>query len=177
MGLRIKRSPQEFLKEVYIQQGSNEYYTSFDTYKAALAQAQAAGKTAYAEQITNAWQAWSQQFVATHPVFGDDLKSGTRQINAQFVMNQLETLFAKNQVPAGEQTDLTRGLVEDYQTYRAALIQADLAGKTAYKKQIKDAWLSYLDQTKTSDPRLATLINGVLARLPDPHYDPTTGAV
>jgi hypothetical protein len=162
-GLRVKDTPQQFLNQLYIAAGDNLYYEGLTVHENALA---AAGNDSAAKnEEYNAWDAWVKQVGAQYPIWYENFQSGTQAANTRDAITTLTKVFNDNAAPAGEQTDLVKALLEQYQTAAAAYSQA--GNQSSYSTQlsdqskVNDSWIQYLDTLETQVPALKPIIQSV----------------
>lgn len=159
MGLRQKRTPEEFLKQVYIAQGNSGFYDQDrPAYNKALVAAK--GDKTKTDAIKANWSAYVQAKAAANPVWYDDYTSKDRQNARTQALSQLQDMFAKDQAPPGTQTDAVKGLLDDFNTYQAASLpgRRDPAA-VEHRKTLDIRWEKYLDGLVTQHPELSAVVN------------------
>jgi hypothetical protein len=164
-GLREKRMPDELLTAVRISSAASAYYAMEKQYHSDLAAAKAAGNTDLARQHTADWSAWSKQFQAEHPTFGDSLiQSPTKVVTAKHQLKDLELMVNRGEVPGGKDVQDAVGYMitawHDYVNY----IGQNPGGTTA-AKAVHSAALThlqdYFDSVVKEVPQVAGIYNGV----------------
>lgn len=162
-GLRVKDTPQEFLNALYTAAGDSQYYAGLTIHESAL---QAAGKNSAAVNTEyNAWNAWVAQLQKQNPVWAEQHFSANRQTTSQQSIQQLTKMFNDNAAPPGQQTDLVKGLLENYNQaatdYATAGNQSSYSTQLSDQKKVNDAWIQYLDQQEIDTPALKPVIQAV----------------
>lgn len=163
MHLRGNKTPDEFLKSVYIAAGNNFIYAQKPAHDKAMADLKAAGESQSAERAS--WSAFVKSYGATNPIWEADYSSPVRTQNAVHAVEQLQSIFADKNPPKGVQADLVSGLLRDWINHNQAVqTYADTYGQEAVTTE-KENWQAYLDTMATSEPRLNSVINSVFRRL------------
>ena len=159
-GLRVKRTPQQFLDQLYVAAGDQTYYSALSQHTAAI---QAAAGDKYAQDQEYAkWDAWVQEFGNAHPTWFANHLAGTSQVNSQQSIQQLTAIYAAGQAPVNSQSTLVRQLLDNYHTASADWANAQNSYSYAtLEKQVKSQWATYLDGMKTAYPQLAPIITSV----------------
>lgn len=159
-GLRTRRNAQDFAKAFYVAAGNSVFYDqALPAHQAALAQAQ--GDPVATTTENNAFSAWlNTVFGPGNPVWWDDFKSADREHERQAAMSELIDLYSSGKAPNDPQAKDVGLLLQDWQTHQLALQQGKLDGWSADERKTEnEAFLSYLDQLKTTKPQLGMVIN------------------
>lgn len=144
LGMRAKRSPQEFLDQIYIKQASEDYFAKKDAYDAerrALVLKRDAlkgpAKTAANEEIKTrdaVWKSEKDGYMAQHPVFAESFSPEASKRRKQTV-DDLEWMIAAG--IGGDQGKAIEPLLSTYIEFRDKYASlADQSSKAA--KKIKD---------------------------------------
>ena len=159
-GIRTRKTPQEFLNDLYIAAGNQIYYANKPAHDQAVAQLKASGQSTHDE--TQAWTAFTQQIAAQNPIWYDSFTSAARATDRQQAIDQMTAVFENGEAPPGQQTADLRSLLESYYVYQAELDagRAD-SWATASKTSITDNWQSYLGQVMKQSPNLTGVIQKV----------------
>ena len=162
-GLRIKDVPDQFLKALYVNAGNSLYYDGLKIHEVALA---AAGNNANAKNTEyGAWSSWVAQLEKQYPVWAENHLSGTKQQNRTDAITNLTKMVDNGEAPPGEQTDLVKGLLQDYyqaaSDYQAAGQAQSYSTQLSGQKKVNDGWIQYLDGLETQVPALKPVIVGV----------------
>ena len=163
MHLRGNKTPDEFLKSVYIAAGNNFIYAQKPAHDKAMADLKAAGESQADERAS--WSAFVKSYGSTNPIWEADYSSPVRTQNAVHAVEQLQSIFADKNPPRGVQADLVRGLLNDWVNHTQAVqMYGDTYGQEAVTTE-KENWQAYLDTMATKEPRLNSVINSVFRRL------------
>ncbi len=164
LGLRQKKTPTQFLNDVYTAAGNQQYYnTDLPVHKAALAAAQGDPAAVSAEDAN--WSAYLQGYGLQNPIWYDAYQSKTKVDEAQQAIAQLQAAFKAGDVPGGQQSADVAGLLNDWQTYQNGLIAGRVDGYALGSKTAeRDNFDNYLAGLAQEKPNLAGLINNVFRR-------------
>lgn len=163
MHLRENKTPEDFMKSVYIAAGNNYVYSQKPIHDKAMAALKAAGQSQAQERAN--WSNFIQEYGKTNPIWEADYASPVRTQNAVHAVEQLQNLFSSKNPPQGRQADLVAGLLRDWVTHAQA-VQSYANSNNSYATQNeKDNWQNYLDQMIESTPELNSVINSVFRRL------------
>lgn len=167
MGLRRKRTPEEFLQQIYIAQGNEQFYAKD---RPAYTQALVAAKDdkAATARIKANWQAYIAAKATANPVWFDEYSSQDRQNAKKVALTQLQEMFSTGAAPPGAMTDAVGGLLHDYETLQAA----GLPGRTdqaavAHRKTLNIRWEQYLDGLVKDHPELSPITSHLFRSLSD----------
>ena len=162
-GLRIKETPDQFLKALYVNAGNNLYYDALTVHENALT---AAGNSSIAKnQEYDAWNSYLLQLQRQNPVWAEDFLSANKQLNRQNAIQQLTAMYNSGDAPAGPQTDAVGFLLNQYYqaaaNYQAAGNLTDYSLQLSEQKRVNDSWIQYVTTLETEQPALKPIINGV----------------
>ena len=162
MHLRENRTPKEFLNAVYVAAGNNQYYADKaihdDRVKTLI------GPALDAENDN--WNSYKKQFALLNPIWADEFISTKKRNVAVRAYENLSQMFADGTAPKGQQTELVKGLFDDYQQHlmnRANIKNSITTGVTLTQED--ENWQAYLDQVIKEQPLLTTAVNGIFRRL------------
>jgi hypothetical protein len=176
IGLRGRKTPQRFLESVFIAQGGDQYWERRKEYTDLRDKLKAQGNTDALAQVQQSWRFWEDQYLAQHPTFAEDLRSGKREITARQALDELTTVFTRDLAPQGPQSTLVRGLLADYNDYAQAYRQASALGDREQTASLYKTWQGYLEFKKAKDVAAKQVVDSVFARLPRPIVDPEAAA-
>ena len=163
MHLRANKTPEDFMKSVYVAAGNNYVYTQKPIHDAAMKKLKDAGQS-QAQERSN-WSTFIQEYGKMNPLWEADYSSPVRTQNAVHAVQQLQNLFVSKNPPQGRQADLVSSLLRDWVTHAQA-VQSYSNSNNSYATQTeKDNWQTYLDQMVESTPELNSVINSVFRRL------------
>ena len=185
MGLRQRRTPADFLNQLYISAGNQQYYNrdrpvyyqailqSAGLPAAVAAQAARQGLTAAelrqakaqgdSTAITSAWTNYLQAFQAQHPVWAADFNnSGTAATRRVQTIAQLQEIYSKGLAPKSPQAEQMKSLLDSYDEYHAAYTAGRADDWASFSStDLKNAWQAYLTSVSTKFPLLAGAIHSV----------------
>jgi hypothetical protein len=166
LGLRQRKTPEEFMNDVTVRNAEAIYYPAIDKLNTQIAQAKAAGNTVLAQQIIAAKSQWETDFKAQNAALGAKIASfPDSRATAKAELNDLRDMLAKNQVPDGL-APLLGNLIKSYDTYVA--FEGDHKGadqaSTQARSQALGAFNGWVAQNINGTP-LMDLYNGVMRGL------------
>ena len=165
--LRQQRTPEEFLNQFFIAQGNNfiaPYLTQHTANVNAYKQMQ---NSFMLQQENQNWSDFMGKMKDTMPTWYQNYTSGAGRDNAAVVVSQLQNIFADpKSAPNTPQAKLVQGLLTDYQSHMNIINQYKQLGITGQVVQMENQnWLTYLENLKTSDVRLTSVINSVFSKV------------
>jgi hypothetical protein len=172
-GFRVKYGPGQigpeetltgYLAQLYIAAGNSIVLDSwYPAYKKQIANLNGTPKY-IAEQR---FQARIARFALQNPIWGAWWNSDQKQTLRNHVVQELQQMFAAGDAPPGEQSDLVRQLLQNYNVYQAQYTQGANSGWTVESQtQIDQGWDDYLETVAKDFPQLRAFINGVFLTLP-----------
>jgi hypothetical protein len=166
LGLRQKKTPQEFMNDVYVKHAESLFYPADAEWKQKIAAAHAAGNSDLANQLTTERSAWAKQFKALNPIFGAKIDNypATRAV-ATGQLADLRKMLHDNAVPDGQATKLQQ-LVTTWDNYNQFI--TDHPGTDPQTKAQHTAALSIFNQwaqANLAGTPLADVFNGVFQPL------------
>lgn len=159
MGLRHKKAPEQFVKDIYIAQGNNQFYNQdLPDYKAQLAAA--AGDPVAEKTIRSQFNTYIETILGPqNPVWWDDFKSAEREHERTLAVQQLQSIFQNGDAPVGPQTTAVKGLLESYRDYNAQKIAGRQDSWSAQQRdELKTNWQAYMDSLAVQKPELSAVI-------------------
>ena len=163
MHLRSNKTPDDFLKSVYVAAGNNSIAQDKVVHDKAMKELDNAGLSKVDERA--AWSAYIQDFGKMNPIWWDDYSSTAKGHVAQVALNDLQTLFTSKNPPTGRQANLVKGLLNDWHVHNTAITGYRDSRFSEAVQAESDAWNSYLDDLSVSTPELNSVINSVFRRL------------
>jgi hypothetical protein len=165
--LRENRTPLEFLNQFYISQGNNYIAPLIAQHTANVNQYKQEGNT-YALQMEN--QQWSDTLAkmkTLQPTWYENYSNGAGRDNAAVIVSQLQTIFSDPKLtPKTEQAKLVQGLLSDWQSHMNTINQYKQLKVTGEPVSMENQnWQTYLENLKTSEPRLTSVINAVFSKV------------
>ena len=113
------------------------------------------------------WSAFIDKMKVLQPTWYANYTSGAGRDNAVLALNQLQTIFSDPKTaPNHEQAQLVKGLLDDYNSHEQQMNmykQMNITGELVNLE--KQNWQTYLENLKTSDPRLTSVINTVFSKV------------
>lgn len=161
-GLRQRKTPGEFINDVYVRHAESAFYPTVAQFDTAIASAKSNGDTSLASQWSDAKVSWEAQYKALNPLLGAKLDNyGAARSTALGQLADLRRMLSTGQVPDGQAGQL-RQLVTAYDNYEA-FIGAHPGGdnaSSAMRAQALAMVNAWATQTLTGT-NLAPLFDGV----------------
>jgi hypothetical protein len=166
LGLRQKKTPTEFMNDLYVRNAENIYYPEVQKFDAQIAAAKAAGDTSAASQETTLKSQFEAQFKNQNPLLAEKLDTqGVAGAAAIDALSELRDMLKTNSVPDG-QGPLLQGLISAYDGYNE-FVQAHKATDSAdtnLRSQALAMFNQWVTQHIAGSP-LNDLYNGVFRNL------------
>lgn len=166
IGLRAKKTPEQFLKDVYIASVNQDFFDhSYPTYQAELAAAKESGDTEMVAAVRANWGAYMEMMKNSNPVWFDWFTSTDRKTEADRALTQLRDMFAKGNEPDSPHTEDIRELLHNHDVHVAELLRGKNEGWSSEERQAEvDNWQNYVDSVAKSSPQLSAVINRVFRK-------------
>lgn len=155
LGLLAHKTPTQFYKDLKFSEAAAKYFPIRDERDALLASAK--GDTYRRATINAQWSDYSKTFLATHPIFRDELALGQGRVRRQDTMDQLRQAFADPRAPRTDQTNAMENMLNVYDEYKArnAALANRVGGYQQYQqKALKDTFLTWVHGQTAADPAL-----------------------
>lgn len=186
--LRQQKTPVEFYNDLKFTEAADTYFKNRDrknvmveglngptatklrttdpTFLAQLVHDGAGGKAfgSRAQAINHSWAGWKDDFLATHPVFAQELTSPDAQNRRADTIAQLHQALADPRLPNTPQNDAIRSLVGAYDQVSTVIDR--LKGFTssssqAQRKAVKSAYGTWAEKFVADHPDVSGLYNRV----------------
>lgn len=119
LGLRERKTPGEFLEEIYTRHAEAIFYPAVQQFDAKIDAAKKDGDDATASQWSDAKSSWEAQFKNLNPLFGKKLDSyGDARAKASEQLGDIRRMLTDGDVPSGMQSKLQL-LVRAYDGYES----------------------------------------------------------
>jgi hypothetical protein len=159
-GIRVKDTPSQFLDQLYISAGDQQYYDSLTNHETALT---AAGSSSVAKNAEyDRWNSYVSKLQAQNPIWARDFFSNTRQFNAKDAINGLQQMFKDNAAPNTLQTQRVKYLLGNYEQAAAEYAAAGQSSNYSHEQsQVYDQWIQYLDSYAAAIPAMKPIVQSV----------------
>jgi hypothetical protein len=159
-GLRDRKTPAQFLSDIYTAQGDQVYYYYYAQHAAAIT---AAGSNAQAKNAEyTKWDAQLQTMQRVMPLWWQSFNSNTRASQSAATITGLGKAFANGTAPAGKQTTYVKALYDAYLNTEQQYVKAGASANyaTAQSAVVK-TWKAWVDTVAVQQPELAPIITSV----------------
>jgi len=163
MHLRSQATPEEFLKNVYIQKGWNDLQPYYDDYRATLAAHE--GAPALIAKDVQKWKTFADSYGLQNPVWHDDYNSKLRNESAHLALDELNTMRQKGLLNGSAYSKINF-LLDNTNNFIAAANQQIINGRaTKEHGRMITQFLNSMTQWAKEDATVASIINGVFKRV------------
>lgn len=163
MKLRSQATPEQFLKNVYIQKGWNDIQPYYDDYKATVESHQNA--PSLIAKDSQKWKTFSDSYGLQNPVWHDDYNSKLRNESAHTALDELNAMRQKGLLN-GPEYQKVNFLLDNTNNFIASASQWIINGKaTRMHSQMVTQFLNSMTQWAKDDSTVASIINGVFKRV------------
>ncbi len=153
MGMRQRKDPTTFLKDIAYTEAANIYFPSLDAYEKAKG-------TGSNPALTAAWTTWQTNFENSHPIFTDVLNSSTAKADRAQIVTELGQALNDPAVPKGALTDSVRTLVTSLQAFQAAKL--NLTGQPSAIANLEDAFATWGAGFVGANPNISGLYDRIV---------------
>lgn len=142
-GLRVRRTPDQFLRAIMFKTAAMEYFDARDSYDRKRAELNAAGLTTERQRLDHVWDVWSSQFKSVHPIFAEELASNRGAQTREKIRDQLRLALQDTVTPDTEHTTNVRELMDAYDSYKIELQKARLSQSQSARQRVKQVQLLF----------------------------------
>jgi hypothetical protein len=164
MQLRSKRTPEDFMKALYIQKGWTDIQDNYTSFQNFLDNAKTTGNRYAMAQAIQAWNNYTAEFGMSNPIWYEDYTGKSRTVNAKVALTQLQDMQGKGLLK-GAQGSKISDLLNNFNNFNAMYQQVTANGNKTAGSNYKSAWFTYLDELEKSDVNLTNVINSVFRRV------------
>lgn len=155
LGLLEHKTPTQFYKDLKFSEAAASYFPIRDQRDELLAASK--GDTYRRAAINKQWDDYSKNFLATHPIFRDELALGQGRVRRQDTMDQLRQAFVDPRAPHTAQTNAMENMLNVYDEYKArnASLANRVGGYQQYQqKALKTTFLNWVHAQIAAEPGL-----------------------
>jgi hypothetical protein len=165
--LRTQRTPLEFMNQFFISAGNNEIAPLLAQHTANVNAYKQMQNSYLLQQENQSWSAVMDKMKTLQPTWYANYTNGAGRDNAALAVQQLQTIFdGSANEPKTPQALLVKGLLTDYQAHMNIVNQYKQLGITGEVVNMENQnWQTYLENLKTSDVRLTSVINTVFSKV------------
>jgi hypothetical protein len=165
--LREQRTPLEFMNQFFIAAGNNFVAPYLAQHTATVNEYKQQQNSFMLQQENANWSDFMTKMKTMQPTWYENYTSGAGRDNAALALGQLQSIFADPKTaPKHEQAQLVQGLLNDYQAHMNIVNQYKQLGITGQVVNMENQnWQTYLENLKTQDTRLSSVINTVFSKV------------
>ncbi len=167
-GLRVRKTPEEFYKDVRSAGADNQYFAMQDMYHTDKNNALAEGNKQLADILDAKWTEWKRQFSALNPIWADKRAGAeTLRLDAQDKLNSLTNMVNANEVPKSMPKAVVSNMIQAYKDYEDFIHsypgQDDQT--LAMHSQAASRFINYMSGVVSAHPEVTSLYNGIFRQL------------
>jgi hypothetical protein len=161
--LRMRRSPEEFVRAQAFQKGATPYFEVKKAYDDLTEQAKSLPpriRSARQAELDAKWQSWKEAHLAWHPVFAEELSSSEGKARRGRVLDQLRIAVQDPGAPQPWHLPQLRQLVDSFDNYQSMWAQvADDRSQLGRQRreQIRTGFQSWGEQFVSQYPRMSNV--------------------
>ncbi len=167
LGLRQRKTPEQFLDAVYTSIGNAEFFPSLRSYQQQRDALLAQGQTDAAHQLGQVWNEYFNSLAKKNPIWYEVQFSAKKAAVAQQAYSQLVKAVNDPSTPASPQMPLVRQLIQDYQSFQQQVALARAGSGQYTESELKTQWKNYIDFFAEQNPAAQAVAYGVFRRLGD----------
>jgi hypothetical protein len=171
--LRIRKTPEEFVKDMYVSAAAPTYYDTQEQYYQVRMQLdglpEGMERTQALAVVDEQWRTFQASYFVQHPTFEASVKGGNDQLDRESIVAELKIALADPGRPRGIQHASSLGnLIASWEQYSAARGQLVIDQRKASqdkKKQLDKAFSDWLAQWAIDHPELEPFARSVIRPL------------
>ena len=149
--LRERRTPQEYLDEVYYRDAANEFYDTRTAYEREAWLAEQKGDTTTAKAIGEEMAVWEEMFNEMHPTWNERRREHSQTNRRQKAKDERDAVLAmsREELPPGPDVDAILGLMLAHRTFNQemeAIRGDDSAASDKQRREIRSSFFQYAAQ-------------------------------
>jgi hypothetical protein len=166
LGLRQKKTPEQFMNDIYIKHAESQYYPAIKQWDQQIVNAKATGDTALASQLASQKSAWEKEYQTINPLLGAKISNyPNARTGAKAQLVVLREMLTKGDVPDGQAPKL-QALVNTWDNYQKFITDhpgTDPQTRAQHTAAL-DVFNQWAEQNLAGGP-LADVFNGVFQPL------------
>jgi len=163
LGLRTRKTPEEYLDDVKYQKAAVQYFPNFDAYEAAKLRAR--GNSVALQQVERQWGDWKRAFLAQHPIFADEIQNPKAHLRRTETLRQMREALQDPRLPRTSQNRALAQLVNGFRSFsdaRAALSYRRDSYSQMRRKDLDARFINFAQATASTDPGALGFYNRVI---------------
>ena len=147
-GLRDRKTPDEFMRELKFREGANVYFSSRKSYLDQYEALRAANQDAAARDLKARYDVWSKNYLATHPVFSELLQDSTARQRREDTIEEMRYVLNDPEAPKAAHFDSLKILMDSYDSYTVEKSRLGLDHSAAGRARLEilkknfDSWVA-----------------------------------
>jgi hypothetical protein len=153
MGLRRRKTVDEFWTDVKVSADSDMYYRNQDRFRVELAKAQTPDLR---EALRDSWRQWKEGYLATRPLFSRHLRQGSeRQLDREEILGRLELALADDNAPRSGHEEALGQMIRGYRSWQRSLLSLQGFDDSFSSEQRKTLTKSFAAWASTNEDTMA----------------------
>jgi hypothetical protein len=156
-GLRTRKTPEEFLRELKFREGSTIYFSARKAYLDEYAKLKQQKQSASMKRLRETWDMFAQLWKSTHPIFADVLVNSDSRERRQNVIGEMRYLLSDPDAPRASHFDSMKTLMDSFDLFMTERSRLGL-NKTAYARgqveSLKGEFDSWVTQFTANNPEV-----------------------
>jgi len=158
-GLRRRRTPEEFLEEIYFREASGDYFDTKDFYDGMIDATETADER---RALREEWRLFSTAYRNQHPLFDQVLSDPERDRRRQVVIDEMSGVVASAPDAAPDGMEELLAVYDDYRLRRDGLGGLRSAAALDRKEQLAVAFIQVSADVLRRHPGLRSFYDRVL---------------
>lgn len=161
-GLRQRLGPTEYWRAMKFAEASRTYFDSIDRYRQTRdSTLDVLEKTLHQMD----WDVWRKDYLATHPIFGEELTSAEGRQRRTRVLSEMRSIVDDPAAPKPWHFDSVKTMVESFDRYKATISSLGASRTTIdemYREQFKTQFRAWAEQFIVDHPEVQHLWYSVI---------------
>ena len=167
-GLRVRKTPEEFYKDVRSAGADNQYFAMQDMYHVDKNNALAEGNQQLANTLDAKWTEWKKWFSSVNPIWADKRANAeTLRLDAADKLKSLTNMVNANEVPKSMPKAVVSNMIQAYNDYQNFIHsypgQDDQT--LAMHSQAASRFINYMANVVLAHPEVEGLYKGIFRQL------------
>lgn len=162
-GLRVRKSPEEWIGDMHVARASKDYFDRQRQYQMDVLSVPE--NSTERKDIETGWEDFKRRYLSQHPWFKDQLESGEGRVRRGRILSEMRKALSDPEMPEHGHTESMRELVDSFDEMQGHLrLLKDDQRKVARqrKQQIKSDYLDYALSLVEENPETMGFFNSVI---------------
>lgn len=154
-GLRVRKTPTEFVNELKYREASGIYFKARKEYLDEYAVLKELGRKSAMKNLRNEWDTWSAGWKATHPVFAMGLADSDARQRRQNVISEMRMILNDPNAPRASHFDQMKVLMKSFDGFNIERSRLNLDGSAMGRARVevlKKRFSDWVDEYTSINP-------------------------